>query len=148
MVFQEQLTVSTRGHGDMHDLTAQVAAVVARSKVRTGLVHVFNVGSTAAVGIIEFEPGLQQDLPAVARPPHAAQPRLRPRADLARRQRPLAPSGDRCSGQGLTVPVGDGQAPARHLAADLPPGVRHPPARTHGRGDRHGRITIDVAASL
>jgi secondary thiamine-phosphate synthase enzyme len=64
MVFQEQLTVSTRGHGDMHDLTKQVAAVVARSKVRTGLVHVFNVGSTAAVGTVEFEPGLQKDLPA------------------------------------------------------------------------------------
>ena len=65
MVFQQQLTVSTRGHGDMHDLTERVAAVVARSKVRTGLVHVFNVGSTAAVGSVEFEPGLQRDLPAV-----------------------------------------------------------------------------------
>jgi secondary thiamine-phosphate synthase enzyme len=64
MVFQEQLTISTRGHGDMHDLTDRVAGVVARSKVRTGLVHVFNVGSTAAVGAIEFEPGLQEDLPA------------------------------------------------------------------------------------
>lgn len=64
MVFQEQLTLSTRGHGDMHDLTAQVAAVVAGSKVRTGVVHVFAVGSTAAVGVIEFEPGLRQDLPA------------------------------------------------------------------------------------
>src|SRR5205085_457722 len=59
------LTVSTAGHGDMHDLTEQVAAVVARSKVRTGLVHVFNIGSTSAVGTIEFEPGLQKDLPAI-----------------------------------------------------------------------------------
>ena len=65
MAFQEQFTVSTRGHGDMHDLTERVAAVITRSKVRTGLVHVFNVGSTAAVGTIEFEPGLQRDLPAV-----------------------------------------------------------------------------------
>ena len=64
MVFQEQLAVSTHGHGDMHDLTEQVAAVVARSKVRTGVAHVFNVGSTAAVGMIEFEPGLRKDLPA------------------------------------------------------------------------------------
>src|SRR5271154_33376 len=63
MVFQEQFAVSTRGHGDMHDLTRQVAAIVARSKVRTGIVHVFNVGSTAAIGAIEFEPGLQRDLP-------------------------------------------------------------------------------------
>ena len=49
----------------MHDLTEQVAAVVARSRVRTGVVHVFAVGSTAAVGVIEFEPGLRQDLPAM-----------------------------------------------------------------------------------
>jgi secondary thiamine-phosphate synthase enzyme len=65
MVLQERITISTRGHGDMHDLTEQVAAVVGRSKVRTGLVHVFNVGSTAAVGTIEFEPGLREDLPAI-----------------------------------------------------------------------------------
>ncbi len=65
MVCQEQLTVATSGHGDMHDLTEQVAEVVARAKIRTGLVHVFTIGSTAAVGTIEFEPGLQKDLPAI-----------------------------------------------------------------------------------
>jgi secondary thiamine-phosphate synthase enzyme len=65
MVFQEQFTLSTRGHGDMHDLTDRVASVVARSKVRTGIVHVFTVGSTAAVGTIEYEPGLREDLPAM-----------------------------------------------------------------------------------
>ena len=64
MAFQEQLTLATRGHGDMHDLTERAAAAVTRSKVRTGLLHVFVVGSTAAVGVIEFEPGLRQDLPA------------------------------------------------------------------------------------
>ena len=65
MVFQERLSVTTRGHGDMYDLTERVAAVVARSKVRTGIAHVFNLGSTAAVGTIEFEPGLRKDLPAI-----------------------------------------------------------------------------------
>ena len=49
----------------MHDLTDQVAAVVTSSRIQTGTVNVFNVGSTAAVGAIEFEPGLQQDLPAI-----------------------------------------------------------------------------------
>lgn len=63
MVFQKQFTVSTHGPGDMHDLTAQVTAWVAESKIRTGIVHVFNIGSTAAIGVIEFEPGLRQDLP-------------------------------------------------------------------------------------
>jgi secondary thiamine-phosphate synthase enzyme len=63
MVFQARLTVATRGHGDAHDLTERVAAAVAQAKVRTGIAHVFVVGSTAAVGTIEFEPGLQKDLP-------------------------------------------------------------------------------------
>ena len=64
MVFQDRFVVSTRGHGDMHDLTDDVARAVSESGVRTGIVHVFNVGSTAAVGTIEFEPGLRGDLPA------------------------------------------------------------------------------------
>jgi secondary thiamine-phosphate synthase enzyme len=63
--YQQQISIITSGHGDMHDLTAQVLAVVAASAIQTGLVNVFNVGSTAAVGAIEFEPGLLHDLPTV-----------------------------------------------------------------------------------
>jgi thiamine phosphate synthase YjbQ (UPF0047 family) len=64
MTFQQQITVRTCGHGDMHDLTGKVSAAVAASGTQTGIVNIFNVGSTAAVGTIEFEPGLQQDLPS------------------------------------------------------------------------------------
>jgi thiamine phosphate synthase YjbQ (UPF0047 family) len=53
----------------MHDLTDAVARIVSESGVRTGIVQIFNVGSTAAIGAIEFEPGLKQDLPALLRPP-------------------------------------------------------------------------------
>src|SRR5260370_30687786 len=63
MAYQKDLTLQTNGHGDLHDLTDQVSAVVQQSGVRTGIVHVFNVGSTAAVGTIEVEPGLRKDLP-------------------------------------------------------------------------------------
>jgi len=63
MVHREEITISTKSHGDMHDLTQRVGAVVAKSGVRNGTVNVFNVGSTAAVGTIEFEPGLERDLP-------------------------------------------------------------------------------------
>jgi secondary thiamine-phosphate synthase enzyme len=63
MLTQEHIRLSTRGHRDMHDITGQVGAVVVRSGIRTGLAHIFVVGSTAAVGAIEFEPGLQGDLP-------------------------------------------------------------------------------------
>lgn len=65
MVYQEDISVGTRGNGDLHDLTEGMAAVVGRSRVQNGTVHVFVVGSTAALGAIEFEPGLQRDLPQV-----------------------------------------------------------------------------------
>ena len=65
MVFQKEIQVSTSGHRDMHDITDEVAQAVAESRVQRGLVQVFNVGSTGALGTIEFEPGLEEDLPAV-----------------------------------------------------------------------------------
>ena len=65
MSYQQQVVINTKGHGDMHDLTEQVTAIVTSSGIHTGTVNVFNVGSTAAVGTIEFEPGLQRDLPAI-----------------------------------------------------------------------------------
>jgi len=49
----------------MHDITSEVARIVNASAVKTGIVQVFNIGSTAAVGAIEFEPGLRADLPAI-----------------------------------------------------------------------------------
>lgn len=65
MTFQREIPIRTSGHGDMHDLTDRVAAAVAESRVRTGTVTIFNVGSTAAIGTIEFEPGLERDLPEI-----------------------------------------------------------------------------------
>jgi len=65
MVFQHELTIETTGHRDMHDLTDEVERIVASSGIRCGLVNVFNVGSTGAIGAIEFEPGLQRDLPEI-----------------------------------------------------------------------------------
>ncbi len=63
MVHQQQLTFSTNRHGDMHDLTAEVAEVVAASGITTGTTQVFAVGSTAAISVVEFEPGLVRDVP-------------------------------------------------------------------------------------
>ncbi len=63
MVHQQQISIHTRGNGDMHDLTDRVAEIVGASGIRAGMVNVFNVGSTAAVGTVEFEPGLKRDLP-------------------------------------------------------------------------------------
>jgi len=63
MVHQAEIKISTIGHRDMHDLTHELAQIVAESGVRCGVAHVFNVGSTGAIGVIEFEPGLERDLP-------------------------------------------------------------------------------------
>jgi secondary thiamine-phosphate synthase enzyme len=63
MVFQSQFTIQTRGHRDMQDVTGKVRQIVEQSGVTGGIVHVFNVGSTASIGTIEFEPGLRGDLP-------------------------------------------------------------------------------------
>ncbi|QIZ72362.1 secondary thiamine-phosphate synthase enzyme YjbQ [Oxynema aestuarii] len=63
MVHQENIVISTNKNGDMHDLTDAVNQIVKQSGIRTGMVNIFNVGSTASVGTIEFEPGLKRDLP-------------------------------------------------------------------------------------
>jgi secondary thiamine-phosphate synthase enzyme len=65
MIYQCEIQLQTSQHGQMHDLTDEIAQVVGESRVRFGLVNIFNVGSTGAIGTIEFEPGLQQDLPAM-----------------------------------------------------------------------------------
>jgi secondary thiamine-phosphate synthase enzyme len=75
MTSQTEIALHTRGPGDMQDLTEEVARAVSQSGVKTGMVHVFNVGSTAAIGAIEFEPGLKKDLPALLQrliPPSAS----------------------------------------------------------------------------
>lgn len=47
----------------MHDITSHVGGVIRTSGIQTGIVTVSVVGSTGAVGTIEFEPGLRRDLP-------------------------------------------------------------------------------------
>ena len=62
MVFGEHISICTRGHSDILDITDKVAAVVSRSAIKNGLVTIFVVGSTASVSTIEYEPALVQDV--------------------------------------------------------------------------------------
>jgi len=62
--FSEQLRLSTRGDGDVVDLTGRVTQVVAASGIERGIVAVFVPGSTAAITTLEHEPGGVQDLRA------------------------------------------------------------------------------------
>lgn len=63
MVYREEIVVETTGHRDMHEITKRVEAIVVRSGMQNGIVHVFNMGSTGIIGTIEYEPGLERDLP-------------------------------------------------------------------------------------
>ena len=54
--------ISTSGQGDAHDITSAVARSVAQSRITSGIVTVFVVGSTAGITTIEFEPGAVHDL--------------------------------------------------------------------------------------
>jgi secondary thiamine-phosphate synthase enzyme len=60
----DAVSVSTRGDSHMIDLTARVQEVVERHGFREGQALVFVSGSTAGLTTVEFEPGLQRDLPA------------------------------------------------------------------------------------
>ena len=60
----DSVAVSTRGNSHMIDLTARVQEVVRRHGFREGQALVFVSGSTAGLTTVEFEPGLQKDLPA------------------------------------------------------------------------------------
>ena len=79
-----------------------------RSGITTGIVQVFCVGSTAAVGTIEFEPGLQRDLPEML------DRLIPPSRDYGHEQAWHDGNGHShlqatCSGPSLSVPVADGK---------------------------------------
>ena len=65
MVKTHQHEISTKGQGDAHDCTRAVALAVSESGIRSGIVTVFVVGSTAGMTTIEFESGALHDLNAV-----------------------------------------------------------------------------------
>ena len=108
MVFQETFAVHTRGHGDMQDLTDAVSHIIGRSGIKTGTAQVFVVGSTGAIGTIEFEPGLKKDLPEML------DRLIPPSRDYGHEQTWHDGNGHShlqatLLGQGLTVPVKDGK---------------------------------------
>ncbi len=65
MVVTGQITIETRGNGDMQDITGKVVDEVAKANIESGTVTVFVAGSTAGVTTIEYEPGLQSDFAAM-----------------------------------------------------------------------------------
>ncbi len=56
------LQLSTRGHADMHDLTARLSSLIHESGIHDGLAALFTPSSTSALTTIEFESGALEDL--------------------------------------------------------------------------------------
>jgi secondary thiamine-phosphate synthase enzyme len=61
-VHSAQIRVSTEGNGDIIDITPGVKEVVATAGIDDGLVTVYVSHSTAAISLIEYEPGGVRDL--------------------------------------------------------------------------------------
>jgi len=64
MIHREELSLRTKGETQVLDLTENVRALVRKSGVKEGTVHLFVPGSTAGLTTIEMEPGCVADLKA------------------------------------------------------------------------------------
>ncbi len=62
MVKTDAIELQTRGHGEMLDITGEVATAVRESGMTSGVVTVFCPGSTSALTTIEYESGALADL--------------------------------------------------------------------------------------
>ncbi len=61
-VITGNLTLSTRGHTDIVDITARVASLLEDSGLHAGIVTIFCPSSTSGLTTVEFEPGAVSDL--------------------------------------------------------------------------------------
>ena len=61
MVVTKKISLQSKGHCDIIDITHQVEQQVAETAIKSGTVTVFVAGSTAGISTIEFESGLLSD---------------------------------------------------------------------------------------
>jgi secondary thiamine-phosphate synthase enzyme len=59
------LKIRMKAHGDMKDITDEVAEYIKECDKESGAVLIFSKGSTGAITTIEYEPGLKKDFPQV-----------------------------------------------------------------------------------
>ena len=62
-VYYDEVNIQTKGEVDIVDITSDIQKVIAKSKIKDGIVCVFVPGSTGTITTIEYEPGLMHDLP-------------------------------------------------------------------------------------
>ena len=106
-VFTKELSLSTPGEDAIVDLTNDLEDAVRKSKITTGVAHLFVVGSTGALTTIEYEPGLLKDVPDML---NRLVPRNIPYAHQETWHDDNGHSHVRASliGPSLTVPIRDG----------------------------------------
>jgi len=61
MVVTKRISLQSKGHCDIIDITSQVEQQVAETGISNGIVIIFVSGSTAGITTIEFESGLLSD---------------------------------------------------------------------------------------
>ena len=61
MVVTKRISLQSKGHCDIIDITSQVEQEVADTGIKDGTVTLFVAGSTAGISTIEFESGLLSD---------------------------------------------------------------------------------------
>ena len=63
MVVTDHIQISTKGIGDIIDITREVVQAIHDADIQSGTATVFCPGSTGALTTIEYEPGLLKDMP-------------------------------------------------------------------------------------
>ena len=61
MVITKKISLESKGHCDIIDITPEVQEQLAETEVTSGTVTLFISGSTAGISTIEFEPGVLSD---------------------------------------------------------------------------------------
>jgi secondary thiamine-phosphate synthase enzyme len=61
MVVTKRISLESKGHADIIDITPEVQEQLTEANIKNGIVTLFVSGSTAAISTIEYEPGLLSD---------------------------------------------------------------------------------------
>ena len=61
-ILNDRIHLKTKGAGDLIDVTGRLVDMLKHTKLQTGQVTVFNIGSTAAITTFEFETGMTKDM--------------------------------------------------------------------------------------
>ena len=63
MKYQKELYIDSKAFDSIYNITDKIQQIVSESNIKCGIVNIFNIGSTASITTIEYEPGLIKDLP-------------------------------------------------------------------------------------